>query len=98
MMFLSVKMRRGVQGEEVSLTPEQEAWILGSFMKVCVRVNSYEELARVHQDAIIAGIESHVVADAGKTEFGGNTTFTACAIGPDRAEKIDAITGNLKLY
>lgn len=73
-------------------------WLDNSFTKVCVRVNSEDELKAVHEAATDAGLISHMVVDAGATEFHGIPTMTCCAIGPDDAEKIDAITGHLKLY
>jgi PTH2 family peptidyl-tRNA hydrolase len=38
-----------------------------------------------------------LIIDSGKTEFGGVPTKTCLAIGPDYSEKIDKVTGNLKL-
>ncbi len=74
------------------------AWILGGFRKVCVTVDTLEELMAVHQAARDAGVESHLIIDAGATEFHGEPTATAVAIGPDRDTRIDPITGTLKLY
>jgi peptidyl-tRNA hydrolase len=34
-----------------------------------------------------------MIVDSGKTEFGGVSTTTCCAIGPNEAEAIDQITG-----
>ena len=45
-----------------------------------------------------AGLEYHLITDSGRTEFDGVPTLTALAIGPDKIEKIDKITGELKLY
>ena len=42
-------------------------------------------------------LEVNVVTDNGATEFHGVPTVTCCAIGPDYSDKIDSITGNLKL-
>jgi PTH2 family peptidyl-tRNA hydrolase len=39
-----------------------------------------------------------VINDSGKTEFGGVPTKTCLALGPDLAERIDALTGHLELY
>ena len=33
----------------------------------------------------------------GLTEFGGVPTYTALAVGPDLAERVDAVTGTLPL-
>ena len=69
----------------------------GSFAKVCVRVNSEEELMDIHDKAKAAGLEVHLITDSGRTEFKGVPTKTCLAIGPDEAEKIDTITGELTL-
>jgi len=38
-----------------------------------------------------------LITDSGKTEFHGQPTRTCLAIGPDVADKIDPITGQLEL-
>ena len=82
----------------VFLTQAEENWLLGAFTKICLRVNSEEELLEIHQKALDAGLTSCLVTDNGKTVFKGVHTHTCIGIGPDEAEKIDAITGGLKLY
>ena len=62
--------------------------------KVCLQVNSEDELLAHHQKALELGLRSHLIRDSGRTEFGGVPTLTACAIGPDDAVKIDAVTVN----
>ena len=59
--------------------------------------DSEEELMGIHDKALDAGLEVHLITDSGKTEFHGEATDTCLAIGPDEAEKIDEITGNLEL-
>lgn len=80
------------------LTPEEGMWLDGKFTKVCVKVDSEEELLDVHRRALEAGLTSELVLDAGDTEFGGTPTHTAVAIGPHAADRVDAITGDLSLY
>lgn len=75
----------------------ERAWLTGTFAKVCCRVDSEEELMEIHDKALGAGLEVHLITDSGKTEFHGEPTNTCLAIGPDEADKIDAITGNLQL-
>lgn len=72
-------------------------WMDGSFTKVCVYVESEEELINVFQKSKNKKIPCSLITDAGKTEFGGIPTKTAVAIGPWNATEIDKITGNLKL-
>ena len=73
-------------------------WINGIFTKICLVANSATELADLYAEAIEAGLVAHIIEDQGKTEFHDIPTMTCLAIGPDEAEKIDAITGHLKLY
>lgn len=75
----------------------ERAWLTGAFAKVCCRVDSEEELMAIHDKAVAAGLEVHLITDSGKTEFHGEPTRTCIAIGPDDAEKIDEITGKLQL-
>jgi PTH2 family peptidyl-tRNA hydrolase len=69
----------------------------GPFTKVCVRVDSEEELLGVVRAARDADVIAHVCVDAGRTEFHGVPTPTCCAVGPDFPDRIDPITGHLKL-
>lgn len=72
-------------------------WLENSFRKICVYVNSQEELEAVHQKALDAGLISHLVTDNGATEFNGVPTMTCCAIGPAWDEKFEGITNHLPL-
>lgn len=74
------------------------AWLQGSFAKVVLQVQTEQQLMDVHQQAKEAGLESHLITDSGRTEFHGQPTHTAVAIGPDYADKIDEVTGHLQLY
>jgi len=95
MSFLTRKLQQGGVPE---FNPIVKSWIEGSFAKVCLQAGSEQELVQIHQDALDAGLESHLITDSGKTEFHGVPTKTCLAIGPDLADKIDAITGKLKLF
>lgn len=72
-------------------------WINGIFTKVCVSVDSEEELVGIYELAKALGIPCSMIIDAGLTEFGGVPTKTAVAIGPDWEDKINEVTGHLKL-
>lgn len=76
---------------------EAKEWMENSFTKICVGVNSEAELDEIYNKAKEAGLTVHMVVDSGRTEFNGVPTKTCLAIGPHYSEKIDAITGNLKL-
>lgn len=72
-------------------------WMAGGFTKVVLQVDTEEKLYELYQQAKEAGLTASLIQDIGKTEF-KIPTFTACCIGPNNVEKIDRITGGLKLY
>ena len=74
-----------------------QEWLSHGMTKICVRADSEAELLEIAQKAQDAGLTVHVITDAGHTEFAGIPTKTCLAIGPDEEDKIDAVTGNLKL-
>jgi PTH2 family peptidyl-tRNA hydrolase len=83
--------------------PEGEAtplsdWFDAGVAKVCVYVDSEEELLDIADQGREQGFLVALIKDAGFTEFHGEPTFTCLAFEPLPAEKIDPITGELPLY
>jgi len=77
---------------------EMEEWLFDtSFTKICVSVDSEMELIKIYTIAIASGLTASLIQDKGNTEFHGQPTYTAVAVGPGEANKIDKITGHLKL-
>ena len=72
-------------------------WLRNSFRKICVYVNSEEELVAVHQKALDSGLISHIVEDNGATEFHGVKTLTVVSIGPAWESKFEGLTDHLPL-
>ena len=71
-------------------------WLSTIFKKVVVG-GTLSEIVTAYQKAKMEGIPCSLIEDRGLTEFGGEPTITACALGPEDPSKIDKITGNLKL-
>jgi PTH2 family peptidyl-tRNA hydrolase len=102
---MAVLLNEGIrdQGEiglptlTIPMNPEMEQWITGIFTKVCVSVDSEDELTDAYCTAKEAGLPASLILDKGLTEFDGVPTYTAVAIGPAKCEEIDKITGELKL-
>lgn len=82
----------------VCLTEPEIIWIRSAFTKVCLQVQSEEELLEIHRCAKEAGLECNLIQDSGRTEFAGVPTYTCLAIGPDFDEKINSVIGHLSLY
>lgn len=109
-MRTDLNMRKGkmiVQGSHASIGAYEKAqagpsydyvikWKQTGTTKICVRVESLEEMQTIHDLAKAAGIVCYCVLDAGRTEF-KEPTYTCLCLGPAPAEEIDKITGNLKL-
>ena len=74
-----------------------DKWLSGKFTKICVSVDSEDELELIYLRAKNLNIPSALIIDSGATEFNGVPTKTCCAIGPDNPDKIDEITGKLNL-
>lgn len=72
-------------------------WLEGRFTKVCVSVDSEDELHAIKKHADELGVNVKLIQDVGLTEFGGVPTYTCLAIGPDYPKNLDPITGDLKL-
>jgi len=72
-------------------------WLQNSFRKICVYVNSEEELKDLHQKALDKGLMSHMIEDNGATEFNGVKTLTCLAIGPHYDQRFEGITDHLPL-
>jgi len=81
----------------VDIKEVERDWLNNSFAKVCVSVDSEDELRLIIDRAKVRGVTVHEITDNGTTEFAGVPTLTCCAIGPDTVERVDAITGSLKL-
>ena len=80
-----------------SVTPLSD-WFLFGCAKVCVYVDSEEELLSIAQKASEKGIIFSVITDAGMTEFHGVPTKTCLALEPISVEVADELTGDLTLY
>jgi PTH2 family peptidyl-tRNA hydrolase len=73
-------------------------WFDAGVAKVCVYVDSEEELLEIADKGREQGFIVALIRDAGLTEFHGETTFTCLAFEPLYPEQIDPITGGLPLF
>lgn len=89
-----------VEGNKLVLDMDDRTkpWLTGRFKKICVYVNSEDELLALHDRAKDKGLITSLIKDAGLTEFNGVPTYTAVAIGPDREDKIDEVCKHLPLF
>ncbi|MBI3190700.1 peptidyl-tRNA hydrolase [archaeon] len=64
--------------------------------KVVVKVKSEEEILIIKKECAKSGLPCAMIKDAGRTQLEPGT-ITAIAIGPDEDEKINKVTGHLKI-
>lgn len=101
-----LNMRKGkmvAQGSHASLVAYlnanhliQKEWMGLGQTKVCVGVDSEQELLDIYQAAGDLYLPVSIIRDAGHTELEPNT-LTAVGIGPGPKDLIDQVTGKLKL-
>jgi PTH2 family peptidyl-tRNA hydrolase len=75
---------------------DRDAWRQQGMKKVVLKVKDLKELLEYKRKAEDAGLVVALIVDAGHTQLAPGTT-TCLGIGPDKAEKIDKITGSLQL-
>ena len=75
-----------------------QEWLSSGQTKIVLKTDTEEDLQKLYNQAEKAGLEVHMITDAGRTEFNGVPTNTCIAIGPGDSKEIDKITGHLKHY
>lgn len=103
-----LKMRRGkecamaghaaIAAYVTSSKSNIKEWENTGSTKICVTVSSEEELLSIYKKAEDENLNCALIQDAGRTEFNGQPTYTVVAIGPDKEDIINKITGTLSLY
>lgn len=76
---------------------EVENWERIGQMKAVLRCESDKELMDIYHNAVQANLPAEYITDAGRTQIEPGSR-TVCAIGPAPFDKLDRITGHLKLY
>lgn len=71
-------------------------WKKEGMAKIVLKVKDQKELIKYFQQAKDDNIIASLITDAGRTVIAPGTK-TAVAIGPDEEEKIDKVTGKLKM-
>lgn len=90
------RTKYSVEFEEDSIL---DKWLNGIFTKICLYVNSEEELVNLYNTIKENNpqIPCVLIEDCGLTEFHGVPTKTCIGIGPYWSDEIDMFTKDLKL-
>lgn len=73
-----------------------EEWRDEGMKKIILKVKDLKEIREYQQLAKEQNLVASLITDAGKTFFDTSTT-TCLGIGPDKEEKIDKVTSELKM-
>jgi len=73
-----------------------EAWLRSGQKKVCLKIESAEKLLQLKSEAERTEIQTVQINDAGKTQIPSGS-LTVVAFGPDFEDKLEQLTGHLKL-
>jgi PTH2 family peptidyl-tRNA hydrolase len=73
-----------------------DEWKLEGMKKVVLKVENEQELLKIKKEAEKQRLVTALIKDAGRTFF-KKPTITCLGIGPDKEEKIDKVTGKLKM-
>lgn len=74
----------------------RNSWVKQGMKKIVLKVKGFDELKKYKQKADKEKLLTSMIKDAGKTQL-KNPEITCLAIGPDKEEKIDKVTKDLKL-
>ena len=74
----------------------QRGWLDEGMPKVVLKVDSPDELARLHEAALMRNLPAALIADAGRTVV-PEGTVTCLGLGPAEDAVLDELTGDLKL-
>lgn len=85
------------QGLHPVLTAVDEWWT-GSWTKVCLALDSIDDLQPLLDQCDVVGLLYDIVKDNGLTVYHGIPTITCIGIEPATPEVLDPIFGHLKLY
>lgn len=64
--------------------------------KIVLKIKNKEEIIALEAKARANGLNTYLVADAGRTQIEAGS-ITVCAIGPGNSAEIDQVTGHLRL-
>jgi PTH2 family peptidyl-tRNA hydrolase len=73
------------------------AWMLEGQRKIAVKVRNEKELLKYEKYSVDLGLPNALIIDRGLTEI-PEGTITCLGIGPAPSDKIDRLTGELKLF
>jgi len=83
---------------KVTLSGIEAEWILGSSTRIILGVTSEEAMRKLLLKAELQGVSTYEITGSSSGKVDEGIQLIAAALGPDEGDKLDLITGNLKLF
>ena len=83
---------------KVDLSGIEAEWMLGSATRIVLGVASEESMRKLLLKAEIQGVSTYEITGVSDDKVDDGIQLIAAALGPDDGDKLDLITGNLKLF
>lgn len=83
---------------QIKLTGIEAEWILNSATRIILGVQTEDALKKILLKAELQGIPTYEINGPSSGKFDEGIQLIAASLGPDESEKLDIITGNLKLF
>lgn len=83
---------------KVNLTGLEAEWALGAGTRIILGVSSEDAIKKLLLKADIQGISTYEIEGVLSEKNDEEKQILAASLGPDESDKLDLITGNLKLF
>ena len=83
---------------KVDLSGIEAEWMLGSATRIVLGVASEESMRKLLLKAEIQGVSTYEITGVSGDTLDEGIQLIAASLGPDDEDKLDLITGNLKLF
>lgn len=83
---------------KVTLSGIEAEWMLGSSTRIILGVSSEETMRKLLLKAELQGVSTYEITGSSSGKVDEGIQLIAAALGPDDSDKLDLITGNLKLF
>jgi peptidyl-tRNA hydrolase len=83
---------------QIELSGIEAEWLLGNSTRIVLGVSSEDAIRKLLLKAEIQGISTYEILGSSRGKIDEGMQLIAASLGPDEGDKLDAITGNLKLF
>jgi len=83
---------------QVELSGIEAEWLLGTATRIVLGVNSEDAMRKLLLKAELQGVSTYEITGSSNGKADEGIQLIAAALGPDDSDKLDLITGNLKLF